>query len=96
MQGDKREALAIKYRTEAAVRAAAKAFHENAREKHQFTWDSATPAWRAEMREFVRPLVVAALAAADHFDAMVKSHSEGDSASQFAKRPLSGGPPASD
>lgn len=60
------------YRLEAAVRAAAQCLHENAREKHQFTWDAASPAWRAEMKAFVRPLVAAALAAADHFDEMAK------------------------
>lgn len=80
MQSDRRDALAMEYRTAAAVRAAAEALHENAREKHQFTWDTASPAWRAEMRAFVRPIVVAALAAADHFDGMVKGDLMGDSA----------------
>lgn len=72
MEGEHRATLAQEYRLEAAVRAAAQALHESAREKHQFTWDGASTAWRAEMRAFVRPAVVAALAAADHFDATAK------------------------
>lgn len=80
MEGARREMLAQEYRLEAAVRAAAQSLHDSAREKRQFTWDAASPAWRAEMRSFVRPLVIAALAAADHFDETARGSLSGDPA----------------
>lgn len=80
MEGEPREVLAQEYRLEAAVRAAAQTLHESAREKHQFTWDASAPAWRTEMSAFVRPLVAAALAAADHFDETARSSLRGNSA----------------
>lgn len=52
-------------RTEAAVEAAARAFHENAREKRQFHWEQSSEEWRRDIRNFVRPIVEAALEAAD-------------------------------
>ncbi|KPH80558.1 hypothetical protein [Bosea vaviloviae] len=67
-------------REQAAIRAAARAFHEAAREKHQFTWETASPAWRAEVKAFVRPLIVAGLAAADQFDAATERALKADSA----------------
>ena len=48
-----------------ATEAGARALHESVREKHQFEWESMTPSWRAELREYVRPAVVAALQASD-------------------------------
>ena len=33
-------------RLETAVEAAARAFHENAREKRQFTWEASSEEWR--------------------------------------------------
>ena len=58
-------------RTEAAIEAAAKAFHENAREKRQFTWEQSSEEWRRDIRNFVRPMVEAALEASDAFLARV-------------------------
>lgn len=52
-------------RTAVAVEAAARAFHENAREKRQFTWEQSSEEWRVDLRNFVRPMVEAALEAAD-------------------------------
>lgn len=54
-------------RTEAAVEAAAKTFHENAREKRQFHWEQSSEEWRRDIRNFVRPMVEAALEAADTY-----------------------------
>jgi hypothetical protein len=54
-------------RTEIAVEAAAKALHENAREKRQYTWENSSEEWRVDMRNFVRPIVEAALEASDEF-----------------------------
>lgn len=54
-------------RTEAAIEAAARAFHENAREKRQFTWEHSSEEWRTDIRNFVRPMVEAALEASDAF-----------------------------
>ena len=54
-------------RTEFAVEAAARAFHENAREKRQFQWEQSSEEWRRDIRAFVRPMVEAALLASDAF-----------------------------
>lgn len=60
-------------RTEAAIEAAARAFHENAREKRQFHWEESSEEWRTDIRNFVRPMVEAALEAADaHLAAALK------------------------
>lgn len=65
-------------RTEAAVEAAARAFHENAREKRQFTWEHSSEEWRRDIRNFVRPMVEAALEAADaHVAAIVTPKPKG-------------------
>lgn len=53
--------------TEAAIEAAARAFHENAREKRQFHWEQSSEEWRTDIRNFVRPMVEAALEAADAY-----------------------------
>lgn len=63
-------------RMEAAVDAAAQAFHDLCRERGQLRWESTSPRWREQMRSFVRPLVVAALEASDRQNAP-------DSASEF-------------
>ena len=60
-------------RTEAAIEAAARAFHENAREKRQFTWEQSSEEWRRDIRNFVRPMVEAALEAADAHDIAIVS-----------------------
>ena len=54
-------------RLEQAVEAAAHAFHENSRSKRQFHWESSSPEWRRDIRNFVRPMVEAALEAADTY-----------------------------
>lgn len=54
-------------RTELAVEAAARAFHENAREKRQFQWEQSSEEWRLDIRAFVRPMVEAALLASEVF-----------------------------
>ena len=54
-------------RTEIAVEAAARTLHENAREKRQFTWENSSEEWRVDMRNFVRPIVEAALDASDAY-----------------------------
>ncbi len=54
-------------RTEAAIEAAARAFHENAREKRQFHWEQSSEEWRRDIRNLVRPMVEAALEAADTY-----------------------------
>lgn len=69
-------------RTEAAVEAAARAFHENAREKRQFHWEQSSEEWQRDIRNFVRPMVEAALEAADAHDlAIVTSKAKGGSGS---------------
>ena len=55
-------------RTEAAVEAAARALHENSRETRQFHWEQSDEVWRRDIRNFVRPMVEAALEAADAHD----------------------------
>jgi hypothetical protein len=42
-------------RTELAVEAAARAFHENAREKRQFQWEQSSEEWRREHPGFRTP-----------------------------------------
>lgn len=64
-------------RMEAAVDAAAHAFHDICRERGQLHWGSTSLRWREQMKGFVRPLVVAALEAADRQNAP-------DSTSEFA------------
>lgn len=59
--------MSIDERIEIAVEAAARALHENCREKRQFTWENSSEAWRVELRNFVRPIVEAALEASDEF-----------------------------
>lgn len=54
-------------RTEIAVEAAAKAFHETSREKRQFRWEQSSEEWRRDVRAFVRPIVEAALTASDAY-----------------------------
>lgn len=54
-------------RTELAIEAGAKALHENAREKRQFTWEQSSEEWRRDLRAFVRPIVEAALETSDEF-----------------------------
>jgi hypothetical protein len=54
-------------RTEVAVEAAAKAMHESCREKRQFTWEKSSEEWRVDLRNFVRPIVEAALIASDAY-----------------------------
>lgn len=48
-----------------AMEAAAKALHESVRRKHQPRWELMTETWRDEMRDYVRPCVVATLRVAD-------------------------------
>ncbi|WP_142112383.1 hypothetical protein [Bosea sp. AK1] len=54
-------------RTDIAVEAAAKAFHETTREKRQYTWEQSSEEWRRDLRAFVRPMVEAALVASDAY-----------------------------
>lgn len=49
---------------EEAVEAAARTLHDLCRERRHFRWENTTPAWREQMRAFVRPLVTAVLNAA--------------------------------
>lgn len=58
-------------RTEVAVEAAAKALHETSREKRQFHWEQSSEEWRRDIRNFVRPMVEAALTASDAYLAAV-------------------------
>lgn len=53
------------HRTTMAVEAAAKALHESVRRRHQLRWELMTETWRSEMRDYVRPSVLAALKVAD-------------------------------
>lgn len=65
-------------RAKAAVEAAARAFHEIAREKPEFHWEQSGEEWRRDIRNFVRPMVEAALEAADaHVAAIVTPKSKG-------------------
>jgi hypothetical protein len=57
-------------RIDIAVEAAAKALHEQSRNKRQFTWEASSVEWRADMRNFVRPLVEAAIEASDEYMAL--------------------------
>ncbi len=50
-----------------ATEAAARALHESVRDKNQFKWEGMTPEWRAEVCDYVRPAVVAALQASDQY-----------------------------
>ena len=52
-------------RTEAAIEAGARAFYEAARDKGKMRWETVSEAIRQDFRQIVRPVVVAALAAAD-------------------------------
>ncbi|GAU86918.1 hypothetical protein BIWAKO_06866 [Bosea sp. BIWAKO-01] len=52
-------------RVELAVEAAAKALHETVRRQHQLRWELMTERWRADMRDYVRPCVLATLKVAD-------------------------------
>lgn len=54
-------------RLEAAVEAAAKALHEKCREKRMLHWETYSDDGRDGMRLFVRPMVEAALEAADAY-----------------------------
>jgi len=54
-------------RTEIAIEAAAKAFHEISREPRQFRWEQSSDEWRRDVRAFVRPMVEAALMASDAY-----------------------------
>ncbi len=54
-------------RIDLAVEAGAKALHESAREKRQFTWEESSEEWRRDLRAFVRPIVEAALESSDGF-----------------------------
>lgn len=57
-------------RIEFAVEAAAKALHEICRRKPQFHWEQSSEEWRVDLRNFVRPIVEAAIEAADEFVAI--------------------------
>lgn len=52
-------------RVEAAVTAAARTFHDMIRERWNPRWENVSARLREEMKAFVRPLVTAALKAAD-------------------------------
>ena len=66
-------------RTEIAVEAAAKAFHETCREKRQYTWEQSSEEWRRDLRAFVRPMVEAALVASDAYvAASLPKHTKDD------------------
>ncbi len=54
-------------RIDLAIEAGAKALHENAREKRQFSWEQSSEEWRRDLRSFVRPIVEAALQSSDEF-----------------------------
>jgi hypothetical protein len=57
------------HRIAQATEAAARALHESVRDGHQFKWEMMTPKWRAELCNYVRPAVVAALQASDQYQA---------------------------
>lgn len=59
-------------RVKIAVEAAARALHESIRDRHQFRWESMSDNWHDEMRQYVRPSVLAALEASDDFLARKK------------------------
>lgn len=54
-------------RIDLAIEVGAKALHENAREKRQFSWEQSSEEWRRDLRSFVRPIVEAALESSDEF-----------------------------
>lgn len=54
-------------RIDLAIEAGAKALHESARERRQFTWEQSSEEWRRDLRAFVRPIVEAALESSDEF-----------------------------
>lgn len=54
-------------RIDLAIEAGAKAFHESARERRQFTWEKSSEEWRRDLRAFVRPIVEAAVEASDDY-----------------------------
>lgn len=62
-------------RTELAVEAGAKAFHEAARreaakdKRRTLRWETSSEQYRAEIRSLVRPAIEAALAASDAYQA---------------------------
>lgn len=60
-------------RIDLAIEAGAKAMHESAREKRQFTWEQSSEEWRRDLRAFVRPIVEAALDSSDAFLAAAAS-----------------------
>jgi hypothetical protein len=53
-------------RIEAAVEAGAKAFHDAMREKRFLRWETSSEEYRGELRDLVRPAVVAALATVEN------------------------------
>lgn len=53
---------------EAAIEAAAEAFHNNCQDTGMLTWENSTEEWRRSIRTFVRPITIAALNAALHAD----------------------------
>ncbi|AZO79616.1 MULTISPECIES: hypothetical protein [unclassified Bosea (in: a-proteobacteria)] len=55
-------------RIDLAIEAGAKALHESAREKRQFSWEQSSEEWRCDLRAFVHPIVEAAL---ESFDALL-------------------------
>jgi hypothetical protein len=52
-------------RVELAVEAAAKALHDTVRRQHQLRWELMSETWRNDMRDYVRPCVLATLKVAD-------------------------------
>jgi len=50
-----------------AVEAGARALHGSLRDPVQYEWGAMSEEWRDEMRSYVRPAIVAALAASDAF-----------------------------
>lgn len=54
-------------RIEFAIEAAAKTLHDNCRKKRQFGWEQSSEEWRVDLRNFVRPIVEAAIEASDEF-----------------------------
>lgn len=54
-------------RIDLAIESGAKALHESAREKRQFTWEQSSEGWRQDLRAFVGPIVEAALETSDEF-----------------------------
>jgi len=54
-------------RTEIALEAAAKVFHQSSQEMRDIPWDQASEEWRDDVRAAIRPLVEAALTASDAY-----------------------------